>query len=366
MRVAIVYDRVNKWGGAEKVLLALHSIFPEAPLYTTVYDEKKAPWAKVFPRVHTSFLQKLKFVRDKHELLAPLTPLAFESFNFSEYDLVISVTSDSAKGIITHNKTRHICYCLTPTRHLWIHEETYKSSPSGYLRYIPFYRHVSRPFLKYAKHWDFIASGRPDSYIAISTEVKKRIKKHYKKSAHIIFPPVDIKFNQSDSTTRKKYFLYVGRLESYKRVDLLVNAFNEINKKLIIVGTGSELGRLKSKARKNIDFKGFIEESKLKKCFQEARALIMPQEEDFGIVGVESLAAGTPVIAFKKGGSKDYIEEGVTGTFFTQQNEKSLIDAVKRFDTMNFNRTNLKNIAQRYSLKRFRQEILEFIERGKY
>jgi glycosyltransferase involved in cell wall biosynthesis len=363
MRTAIVYDRVNKWGGAEKVLLVLHEIFPDAPLYTSVYDEEKATWAKVFPKIHTTFLQKVRYLRDKHELLAPLTPLAFESFDFRGYDLVISVTSDSAKGIITHNKTRHICYCLTPTRHLWIYENIYNNNPTGYLRFIPLYKLLSRPFIKYAKHWDVIAAGRPDKYIAISTEVKNRIKKYYKKNAKIIFPPIGLQFDGPDHI-RKNYYLYVGRLESYKRVDLLVSSFNKIGTKLVVVGVGSELEKLKSNAHQNIEFKGFVKESKLKKYFQEAKALIMPQEEDFGLVGLESLAAGTPVIAYKQGGCLDYLHDGLTGVFFNEQNEKSLIDAVKRFDTMNFDRTSLTKIAQRHSLKRFKKELLEFIERG--
>src|SRR3990172_1252396 len=163
-KVAIVYDRVNKWGGAERVLLTLHEMFPDAPLYTSVYDEKNASWAKVFSNIYTSFLQKIPFAKGNHEFLAPLMPLAFESFNFNDYDLVISVTSEAAKGIITKSGTTHICYCLTPTRYLW----------SGYEEYFknPILKFISKPFVSYLRMWDKIAANRPDKIIAISTEVK--------------------------------------------------------------------------------------------------------------------------------------------------------------------------------------------------
>ena len=184
MKVAIVYDRVNKWGGAERVLLALHEMFPDAPLYTSVYDSKKAPWARVFPKIYTSFLQYLPFAKSNHELLAPLMPLVFESFNFDNYDLVISVTSEAAKGIKTNSGTLHVCYCLTPTRYLWSHYEDYFKNPV--------FKLVTKPIINYLKNWDKKAAQRPDVMIAISTEVKNRIKKYYGRDSEIIFPPTNV------------------------------------------------------------------------------------------------------------------------------------------------------------------------------
>src|SRR5258706_1324843 len=180
MRVALVYDRVNKWGGAERILLALHRIFPNAPLYTSVYDRKRAPWAQVF-RVKTSFLQEIPFIKSHHELFPFLMPIAFESFSFDEYDFVISVTSESAKGIITRPSTAHICICLTPTRDLW----------SGYEEYFKnfFLLIFTKPILINLKSWDKTASEREDELIAISKEVKRRIKKYYKKKSKILYPP---------------------------------------------------------------------------------------------------------------------------------------------------------------------------------
>lgn len=366
MKVAIVYDRVNKWGGAEQVLVNLHNIFPKAPLYTTVYDKKKAPWASVFPDVHTSFLQKISFLRDKHEFLGIFAPLAFELFDFSEFDLVISVTSEAAKGVIVKKPTQHICYCLTPTRYLWVAEKLYEKNPEGYLRFIPFYEYISRPFIWYVKKWDIAASARPDKYIAISKEVQKRIRKYYKKDSNIIYPPVDVDFySKKTRKVRKDQFMYVGRLEAYKKVDLLINAFNKLNRRLIIIGVGTETEKLKKIANPNISFKGFVSDKKLRELYQSVSAIIMPQEEDFGIVGIESLASGTPVIAFNKGGSRDYVKDGVTGVLFNRQNEKSLIDAVKRFDTMNFNGTNLLKESRKYSKRIFKKNIVKLINSGK-
>jgi hypothetical protein len=181
MKVAIVYDRVNKWGGAERVLLTLHEMFPEAPLYTSVYDPKGAHWAKAFPKIYTSFLQKFFLAKSNHEFYALLLPMAFESFNFDKYDLVISVTSEAAKGIITKPGTRHICYCLTPTRYLW----------SGYEEYFEnrILRFVTKPFVNYLRKWDEIVAQRPDEIIAISTAVQERIKKYYNRESKIVFPP---------------------------------------------------------------------------------------------------------------------------------------------------------------------------------
>ena len=193
MKVALVYDRVNKWGGAERVLLAFHKLFPEATLYTSVYNPKNAPWAKAFA-IKTSFLQSFPYASSSHEFYPFLMPLAFENFSFDEYDLVISVTSEAAKGIMTKPKTMHICYCLTPTRYLW----------SGYSDYFDnsFFRFATKPVISYLRSWDMVASQRPDMYIAISKEVKERIKKYYGRESEVIYPPVDIAFSSLSSSVQ--------------------------------------------------------------------------------------------------------------------------------------------------------------------
>jgi glycosyltransferase involved in cell wall biosynthesis len=366
MKTAIVYDRVNKWGGAERVLLALHEIFPDAPLYTSVYDPKGAPWAKVFPEIKTSFLQKIPFIKSVHELFGWLMPIAFESFNFDKYDLVISVTSESAKGIITKPHTLHICYCLTPTRYLWSSHDYYFKNPPVYFKIFPFFWTISRPFVAYLKNWEIRAAKRPDKIIAISSEVKKRIKKYYKRDSEIIFPPVNTTLLYSNVVKRKsigKYYLVVNRLVPYKRVDLVVSTFNRLELPLVIVGTGSEKNKLTRNAMPNIKFVGKVSEDELSKYYQNAKALIMPQEEDFGIVAVEAQSHGVPVIAFKKGGALDTVIDGKTGIFFEKQTSGSLIKAIEKFEKMKFNKKYIIGNSRKFSFTRFKKELLALIKK---
>lgn len=352
MKVAIVYDRVNKWGGAERTLLAFHEIFPEAPLYTSVFDPQKAPWANVFPKLVTSFLQKFSFVKSNHEFLGTFMPITFESFDFSGFDLVISVTSEAGVGIITKPGTKHICYCLTPTRYLW----------SGYDKYFenPILRFFSRPAVNYLRGWGRIAAKRPDKFVAISTEVQKRIKKYYDRDSLIIFPPVDVE--KRAKSLDRKYYLVVSRLDyGYKKVDLAVETFNKLKKPLVIVGTGREIGKLKRLAGENIKFAGYVKDSDLQRYYSGAKALVMPQEEDFGIVAVEAQSYGTPVIAYGKGGALDTVIDGKTGVLFEAQTVKSLVGAVKRFEKSKFVVDNLYTNAKRFSKENFRKEILKLI-----
>lgn len=364
MKIAIVYDRVNKWGGAERDLLALHELFPNAPLYTAVYSKKKAPWAKVFPRVIPSFLQKIPFTNTNHEFLGTFTPLAFETFNLSGYDVVISVTSEAAKGVITKPGTLHICFCLTPTRYLWSGHDFYFKNPPSKLGLIPFFWHLSRPPVKYLQVWDKIAAQRPDVMVAISTEVRERIKKYYGRDSILIHPPVDVKkfkilnFKQR----RKNFFLLVSRLIPYKRADLAISAFNKLRLPLIIIGVGSEERKLKRLSYGNVKFVGEVSDGQLADYYRSCRALIFPQEEDFGKVIVEANAAGAPVIAYKAGGALDTVLDGKTGIFFEEQTENSLIEAVEKFQQMKFNQEELLQNAERFSKERFKEKFAELIK----
>ena len=365
MKIALVYDRVNKWGGAERVLLALHEMFPEAPLFTSVYDVKGAPWAKVFPKIHTSFLQKIPFAKTNHQLLSFLMPLAFESFDFDEYDLVISVTSEAAKGIITKPGTKHICYMLTPTRYLW----------SGYEDYFknPVLRFIAAPIVNYLRKWDKIAAYRPDTIIAISTEVQRRVKKYYNRESNIVYPPANFKFKISNLNSNLKlkisnYYLVVSRLVPYKRVDIVVEAFNRLKYPLVIVGTGSEEFKLKLRAKKNIKFVGHVTDQELAGYYANCKALVFPQEEDFGLVAVEAQTFGKPVIAYRAGGALDIVIEGKTGIFFDDQSVESLIAVVKKFENlpadwrgMQFDSKIIVQNAERFSKERFRKEFLSLI-----
>lgn len=360
MKVALIYDRVNKWGGAERVLLALNEIFPKADLFTAVYSPKAAKWAKVFHQVAPSFLQKIPFAKDNHEFLGALTPIAFETFDFRDYDLVISVTSEAAKGVITKPETLHLCYCLTPTRYLWSARDYYFKKPPSKFRLVPFFKRLSRPLVNYLRNWDKIAAQRPDRMIAISTAVKRRIKKYYKRDAEIIYPPVDIaKFKKEGTVKKEKFYLVVSRLTPYKRVDLAIKAFNKLGKPLVIVGTGTEEARLKKMAGKTIFFVGELTDEKLADYYSKCTGLIFPQEEDFGIVVVEAQAAGAPVIAFKAGGALDTVIEGKTGVFFKRQTVGDLVRAVGKFEKLEFNRQILLKNAQRFSKEIFKKKFLE-------
>ncbi len=352
MKVAIVYDRVNKFGGAERVLLAIRELFPKAPLYTSVYDSKNAQWARKFSEVKTSFLQKIPFAKNNHELLPFLMPLAFIAFNFDEYDLVISVTSEFAKNINVKNG-KHICYCLTPTRYLWSHHGEYFGNKK--------LRRFLLPLINYLKIIDKRAAKKPDQMIAISTEVQERIKKYYKREGKIIFPPVNL------TTTLKRenlpgYYLVVSRLVKYKKVDLVIKAFNELDLPLVIIGTGREEKKMKKLAGKNISFAGFVSEKDLAKYYMGAHALIFPQKEDFGLTSVEAQSYGVPVIAYKEGGAMDTVIANKTGILFDEQNVKGIVGAVKKFKKMKFNQKMVIKNAERFSKDRFKDEFLKFVK----
>ncbi len=357
MKVALVYDRVNKRGGAERVLLALHKIFPDAPLYTSVYNKKTAKWAEVFD-VKTSFLQNFPLAKSFHELYALLMPIAFESFSFDEYDLVISVTSESAKGIITKPKTLHICYLLTPTRYLW----------SGYDQYFKnsLFRFFAKPAVFYLKTWDKIACQRPDRYIAISGEVQKRIKKYYDRDSEIIYPPVSLSKSEiKNQECENDYFLIVSRFVYYKRIDIAVKAFNKLNLPLKIVGTGNEEANLKNVAKSNIEFLGELTDEKLSYYYKNCKALIFPGIEDFGLVMAEAQAFGKPVIAFRGGGAIDIIKEGITGEFFDNQTPDSLIKTLELFNNKSYNTNLCKENSLKFSFENFRKSLMEIINKNK-
>lgn len=364
MKIALVYDRVNKWGGAERVLLALHKLFPDAPLYTSVYDKKKASWVSVF-NVKTSFLQNFPFAM-RHELYAPLMPLAFESFNFDEFDLVISVTSEAAKGIITKPSTKHICYCLTPTRYLW----------SGYDEYFknPFLKFLSKPIIAYLKFWDKIASQRPDAYIAISKEVQARISKYYGRESIVVYPPVEafsslassvqLKNKKLDANlldAERSYFLIVSRLVPYKKIDLAIKVFNKLKLPLKIIGTGSEMERLKAMANPNIEFLGYLTDKELVEYYSGCRGLIFPGHEDFGLTILEAQSFGKPVIAFMDGGALETIINGKTGIFFDKQTVESLEKAIRQFNNMKFEPKDCMENAQKFNFEIFKEKFMKAI-----
>lgn len=367
VKVALVYDRVNKIGGAERILGVLHEIWPEASLYTSVYNPQTAPWAKIFPKVIPSFLKSFPFAMH-HELYAPLMPLAFESFTLDDYEVVISVTSEAAKGIITKPKTLHICYCLTPTRYLWSHHDDYFKNG--------LFRWLTSPIVSYLREWDKTASQRPDYYLAISENVALRIKKYYQREAEIIYPPVDTeKFNLKSQSSKLKdtnqnskvkekmeYFLVVSRLVPYKRIDIAIEALNQLGWPLKIVGTGSEMGRLKGMARSNIEFLGELTDRELLRYYQGCQALIFPQEEDFGLVSIETQACGKPVIAFGGGGALETVIQGKTGEFFYPQESQALIKRLKDFKDYDYSREECRENAEKFNKENFKKKFKNKVE----
>jgi len=357
-----VYDRLNKWGGAERVLLSLRELFPDAPLYTSVYHAKRASWAKEFV-VKSSFLQRFPYAASSHEPYAIFMPLAFESFSFDRYDLVISVTSESAKGIITKPNTIHICYCLTPTRYLWSGYDEYFTSSAV--------RFLSKPAVSYLRAWDKIAAQRPDAYIAISKEVQKRIKKYYERESTVIYPPVAIdgrRWNREDSNLKiedrvsKGYFLIVSRFVPYKKIDIAIKACSRLKLPLKIVGSGAQEGYLRSLAGPTVEFLGNLTDKELLSYYKNSWALLFPGHEDFGIVIVEALASGTPVIAFKNGGALEIIKEGKTGAFFYPQTVESLESVLQSFSPVDYQADECRKSVMQFEKKRFLKEFRQAVE----
>lgn len=357
MKVALVYDRVNKWGGAERVLLSILKLYPKAHLFTSVYEPQKAPWAKKFARINTSFLQNIPHARSNHEYYALCMPLVFESFDFKNYDLVISVTSEAAKGIITRPETKHVCYLLTPTRYLWSGQKTYFSNP--------LLRSIASPAVSYLKYWDKRSAHRVDKLITISQEVNKRAKRYYGLDSDVIYPPYDesvFRASLGKPKKRNDNYLLVSRLVSYKKADLAIKAFNEMKLPLTVIGDGRERDYLESIAGETISFFSSLTDSELATYYETSKALIFPQREDFGIVAVEAQAMGLPVIAFGKGGALETVIDGETGILFEKQTKKAIIDATRKFSRKRFKRSLITQNAKRFTEEKFLREFKKAID----
>lgn len=351
MKLAFVYDRINKLGGAEKILLALHQAYPQAPFYTAVYNPRTASWAKDL-KINASWLNHFPLAKIHHELYPWLTSLAFESFNFDQFDVVISITSAEAKAVITKPKTLHLCYCLTPTRYLWSHRRHYSQDP--------LLGKFLQPWLAYLQRVDLINARRPDVYAAISKTVQQRIKKYYHQDSSVIYPPVDTaNFSYQPA---QDYFLLVSRLVSYKNIDIAIKAFNQLHQKLIIVGSGSETARLKQLAGQMIKFRGQVTDQELAGLYQHCQALIMPQEEDFGIVSLEAQSSGKPVIALDSGGARETILNHQTGVFFSKPAVDSLVSSVKQFNSRSWDPNLIQAHVKKFDTRIFVNNFTKLVE----
>lgn len=356
MKIALVYDRVNKFGGAERLLLSIHRLFPKAPIFTLVFNSGTATWAKGI-KVYPTFLNLLPFLRSNHEWLSPIAPLAFEALNLSAYDLIISITSSDAKSILTKPGQLHVCYCLTPTRYFWsgVHE---------YLKDIK-YKIIPHFLMEYFKYVDIVTSSRPDHYISISNEVNKRVKKYYNRESLVVYPPIEDKFYSKKliSMDKRDYFLIVSRLVPYKKVDLAILAFNKLGLPLVVVGIGSETEKLKKLAKENITFAGAVDDLKLIEYYRHAKAVVFPQDEDFGLVPLEAQACGTPVIAYAKGGALETIIDKKTGCFFEKQTVESLVSAINLCSEYKIKAVDCQKNALRFNFSTFSRQFLLEIKR---
>ncbi|MFC1750522.1 glycosyltransferase [Pseudomonadota bacterium] len=344
-------------GGAEKVILAFHKLFPRAPIYTSIYNKKALP---EFNRadVRTSYLQNLPFAKNKHQLYLNLMPSVFERFDLNEYDIVISSSHSCAKGIITKPQTLHICYCHTPMRYAWEDSINYIK---GY-EINPLVKLIAPYLMHKIRIWDKLSADRVDSFIANSNYIQNRIYKYYRKPSSVIHPFVNTKeFSVGDD--RRDYYLAVGRLTPYKKFDLLVETFNQTGLPLKIVGTGVEMKKLQQKARPNIEFLGHVSDQVRNELYKKAKALIFPQLEDFGITPLEAMASGCPVIAYGKGGALETVIDKKTGILFKKQDREELKKAIRRFVLAKFDSNKIREHAENFDVEIFNDKFLDLLEK---
>lgn len=355
MKVALVHDHLTQSGGAEKVLEALQALYPEAPTFTLLYDKQAMPEFN-HREIRPSFLQRLPLSLARPRWYLPLMPTATESHNLSDFDVIISSSSAFSKGVVAPTEALHLCYCHTPTRYLWSDTHSYVEG----LGAPGFIKKLLLPLLTHLRIWDKLAADRVDNFIANSETVARRIKKYYGRESVVIHPPVDIDhFSISDKP--KEAFLIGGRLVPYKRYDLVIEAFNKTGLPLIVFGSGPQEKSLRSMAKSNIKFLGRVSDNERARLFSEAIAFIHPQEEDFGITPVEAMAAGTPVIAYRKGGAIETVIDGVTGILFDEQSWQEIADCVLRFKRDDFNPQTIRKHAEQFSLQEFHKKLRGYV-----
>lgn len=354
MRIALVHDYLNQFGGEERVLKILSDIFPEAPIYTLIYDKEKTRFQFEDKKIISSALQNVPYAKSNHKIFSVIAPILMENFDFSNFDLVISLTASFAKGIILKPRTQHLCYLNTPTRFFWDDSLNYL-----HRSFIPrFLQPLSSMFMTGLRIWDRQVAQRPDYMIANSNFVSKRIQKYYRRDAEVVHPPIDMKtFYSSDK--RDDYYLMVGRLIDYKRFDLGIEVCKKNKRQLKIVGVGPEYSKLKKLAENydNIEFTGYLDENALSDMYSNARALIWPQEEDFGLVQVEAIASGCPVIAYRAGGALEVVQEGINGIFFESQDIRTLSEALREFENTDFERRKIIESVRSFDIDVFERKF---------
>ncbi len=360
MKIAIIHDWFDKPGGAERVVKNLLEIYPNADIFSIVdffsdEDRQKYLYDK---RAETTFIQHLPFAKKKFRAYFPILPFAIESLNLSGYDIVISSSHAFAKGVITYPGQKHICYCYTPMRYIWDMQRDYFNDHS--------IKGLKRVYLSYIFHkmrvWDRSNSTSVDRFISISSLISQRISKYYGRESTIIFPPVDTDRFKCH-TQKDDYYFTASRLVPYKKIRLIAETFAKNGKKLLIAGDGPDRDEIKKRVGGNTVMLGAISDEEIVDLMQRAKAFIFASFEDFGIVPVESMACGTPVIAYGKGGALDTIEDGVNGVLFDEQSVESLQSAIDRFESMHFDSKKVSASAKRFSEERFKEEMKRLISK---
>lgn len=359
LKVAIIHDWLVKQGGGERVVWALHQAYPDAPIYTSVFNPEALPQFANLD-VHTSYLQNWPWSKTKHQLYPVLRTTAFESFDLSEYDVVISSSTAESKGVITKPETLHVCYCNTPTRYYWSDYAKYRED-TGFGFLAPLVRLVMPSVVQKMRLWDFAAAQRVDRFIGNSGYVKRRIEKYYRQPATVIHPPIDAgRFKVYNG--KREGLVVVSRLIPYKRVDLAVQACTELGLPLTVIGDGTEMTKLQALAGPTVTFAGRLSDAEITDALGRAEAFLFTAEEDFGLTPLEAMASGTPVIAYGKGGATETVVEGKTGLFFDQQTPESLKEAIKRFKPADYNPKALRAHAEQWDEKVFIEKIKKFVD----
>ncbi|MEK9167342.1 MAG: glycosyltransferase [Patescibacteria group bacterium] len=359
MKIALVHEFLNTWGGGEYVLKVFSEIYPEAPIYVINYDQKIIdeflPGKKIIP----SFLQSFPGMPKSFKYWLPFMPRAIESFDLSGYDIVLSDSSAYAKGAIAKGKTKHICYLHTPTRYLWSDRDSYIASAPIPLPLIG--QPIVKLIVKFLQKWDLKAAKRPDYLIANAEYIAERTRKYYKRNPNkVLFPPVDCsRFKISKEIG--DYFLVVGRQEPYKRTDLAIQAANVLGIKLRIVGGGTKLDALKKIAGPTVEFTGRVSDGELVELYSNCKAFIFPPLEDAGITPLEAMASGRPVIAYGEGGALESVVAGVTGEFFKEQTVESLVEVLKNFDPNKYDPQKIRAHAEHFDIEIFKEKITNVV-----
>lgn len=350
-KIAIVSDTMVVQGGAERLLEVLAEAFPQAPVYTVLYDPKRGP-VSIGPRVRSSWLRHFPAGEKYVKALLPFFPSAIESFDLSEYDIIVSSSHQVAKNALRTADQLHVCYCHTPMRAIW--ERTHAE-----IRGMPGpVRPLLHGLFRRLRVWDFVASARVDQFVANSRVTQARIETHYRRQSLVVPPPIDtLKFIPSE-TGRREYYLVAARNVPYKRIDLAIAAAERLERKLVVVGEGT--ARLRS-AHPLIECRGKVDEAEFVQLMQGARAFLAPQLEDFGMAMLEANACGVPVIAYGKGGALDSTIDGETGVLFGEQTLEAVIDAIKRFETISFDAAAIRRHAERFSKRRFIETIQQLV-----